>query len=681
VKVFIVLTGGFGNIGDAVIRRVALSWVRGLGEVHAFVGSAPDRWLDQLGIQEGDRVYSAARQGAWLRALLAAGPDAALVWEPGEVSLDRGAIPRELRFWVLTVLARARGVTIVRLPRSVRRPGRVASAIHRASCRLSEVVLWRDSVSQRLMRVGETVPDVGFAEAAGALQAAESQSPRGRLTVSIRGTRPLPSDAWFEGIRSAAVELGLSVSVVAQVREDVERAAVVAERLGGEHLAWGERSDLDQEAFVRGVYRESALVVSDRLHVLVLALAEGAAIAEIVPSPARKIAQHLEVAGIEGVSVDASALDARAVAAAAVERAARRERLAFRAQVSASWLGLVRRQVRAALRRVGAPRVLLSMPGPDGTTRFVDQLSRHALVRYRYFSWLTALFGRFEVFHVHWPEFLVRGPGGAVRHLLAGALLDRLRRRRIPIVRTVHNVRPHAPGDARERRFLERVDRMTTLAIALNPVTPTPEGVPTELILHGDYREPFDGLPRSEPVPGRLLAFGRIEPYKGIGELVGAFRELAQGGSAAGPDRWTLRIVGAPSGSMREQLRRVFESDARVSGILRFVDDATLVAEVTAADRVILPYLSMDNSGAILVALSLGRQVIVPRTSVNEWLAAGVGPGWVVMYDGELTASTLGEVLRSLPPRPTTPPDLRGRDWMTVAERHSEAYRRAISLL
>jgi len=684
VKVFIVLTGGYGNIGDALIRRVALSWVRGLGEVHAFVGSAPERWLEQLGVEEGDTVYSAARQGDWLRAMLAAGSDAALVWEPGEVSLDRGSIPRELRFLAMTVLARLRGVTIVRLPRSVRRPGRVAAAIHRAACRLSAIVLWRDTASRGVMRVGDTVPDIGFAEAEHAVETAEAFPERRRLTVSIRGTRPEPAAAWFEGIRAAAAELGLEIAVLAQVREDIERAELVAARLGGEHLAWGERSDLDHEAFVRSVYRESALVVSDRLHVLVLALTEGAAVAEIVPEPARKIAQHLAVAGLDGVSFDASEMNASAIAAAAVAQTARRLELVSQAQTAARRLGAVRRRVRECLQRVGAPRVLLSMPGPDGTTRFVDQLSRHARVRYRYFSWPTALLGRYDVFHVHWPEFLVRGRGGALRRALAGALLRRLRRRRIPVVRTVHNARPHAAGGPAEERFLERVDEQTALAIALNPVTPTPPGVPVDLILHGDYLEPFGTLAHSAPVPGRLLAFGRIEPYKGIGELVRVYRAMtavdaSAPAEASGPTpNWTLRIVGSPTQGMREELTQFFESSETISGILRFVDDATLVEEVTAASCVILPYLAMDNSGAILVALSLGRQVIVPRTGVNEWLAEQVGPGWVVMYDGQLTAELLAELLERLPAPPAVRPDLSGRDWETVAERHLQAYRVAL---
>lgn len=73
----------------------------------------------------------------------------------------------------------------------------------------------------------------------------------------------------------------------------------------------------------------------------------------------------------------------------------------------------------------------------------------------------------------------------------------------------------------------------------------------------------------------------------------------------------------------------------------RYVDDPTLAREVSSAELVVLPYRDMHNSGTLLLALSLARPVLVPRTPNNVAVAAEVGPGWIFMYDGELDAGVI----------------------------------------
>ncbi len=78
--------------------------------------------------------------------------------------------------------------------------------------------------------------------------------------------------------------------------------------------------------------------------------------------------------------------------------------------------------------------------------------------------------------------------------------------------------------------------------------------------------------------------------------------------------------------------------DARIAHHLEHVPDDDLAAEVAHAQLVVLPYREMHNSGAVLLALSLDRPVLVPRNEVTDALAAEVGPWWVQRYDGELDA-------------------------------------------
>lgn len=324
-----------------------------------------------------------------------------------------------------------------------------------------------------------------------------------------------------------------------------------------------------------------------------------------------------------------------------------------------------------------AVTVLLSLAPPDGTTRYVVQLTegKAAETRYRYFSWWTALLGRYDVFHVHWPEQLVRANNPVARmakRVLFRLFLMRARWSRIAIVRTLHNLHPHEAGDAAEVRLLARLDAVTDLSIRLNATTPMDErkGV---TILHGHYIGRYPGAAPQPSLPGRLLYFGLIRPYKGVERLLDVFKSIESGAMS-------LRVVGSPTPELRHLIEGACTEDCRITSRLEFVPDTILASEIYQAELVVLPYKEMHNSGAILVALSLARPVLVPRSPTNELLAQEVGPGWVIMYEGELDQGILLEAIQQVRSAGRTAvPQLSDRDWSVVGQKHYAAYKQAIS--
>ncbi|HEX5858457.1 MAG TPA: glycosyltransferase [Microbacterium sp.] len=322
-------------------------------------------------------------------------------------------------------------------------------------------------------------------------------------------------------------------------------------------------------------------------------------------------------------------------------------------------------------------RVLHSLAPPDGTTKFVDQMTEGAPedVRVSYFSWKRALAGDYDVLHVHWPEFLLRARTGRVRlgkrqAMRATLLVTRLRG--IPIIRTVHNLHPHEVGSPAERRLLDRLDRRTTTFIRLNPTTEVEPWMSAVTILHGHYRDRFAQHPREPREDGLVLYFGIIRPYKGVERLIDVFTSRDRPGQR-------LRIVGSPTPELRERIAELAAPSANVSTRLAFVDDDELVREISRASLIVLPYAEMHNSGAALVALSLDRPILVPRTPSNSALAAEVGPGWVIEYDGELTDAVLTAAQEAVTRiDPASRPRLDGRDWDEVGRRHRDVYRQAI---
>jgi len=294
------------------------------------------------------------------------------------------------------------------------------------------------------------------------------------------------------------------------------------------------------------------------------------------------------------------------------------------------------------------------------------------------FSWRRALLGRYDVLHLHWPDVLLRGTSTLRtlgRRALVAALLVRLVLARTAVVRTVHNPAPHERGPAVERLLLAALDRCTALAVHLSPSTADAvrPGLPGVVVPHGHYREWYTAAD-VRPVPGRLLHFGLLRPYKGVDALLGAF--------SATPGDLQLRVVGHPSSpALAEELTAAAAADPRVALDLQHAPDDALAAEIAAAELVVLPYRSMHNSGALLLALSLDRPVLVPETSMTTALAEEVGAGWVLTHHGEVSAQHLQEALVAVRAAGRSPrPDLSAREWPAAGAEHARAYRRAVAV-
>ncbi|HWV48443.1 MAG TPA: hypothetical protein VN035_03220, partial [Microbacterium sp.] len=139
-RTFVSLTGPAGNIGDALIRRETLDWAAATGdELVAYTGDAPDAWLTQLGIPD-DAVVLRSKKSVpqWLRLLVTAPRHPVLVFEAGEIPLDRGNGLRELVFLAETIIVRLKGGVVVRPPRGIRAPSQPSLSIHRLATRLSQ---------------------------------------------------------------------------------------------------------------------------------------------------------------------------------------------------------------------------------------------------------------------------------------------------------------------------------------------------------------------------------------------------------------------------------------------------------------------------------------------------------------------------------------------------------------
>ncbi len=310
-------------------------------------------------------------------------------------------------------------------------------------------------------------------------------------------------------------------------------------------------------------------------------------------------------------------------------------------------------------------------------------------VRVDEYTPLRAL-GRYDVFHVHWPE-------STFNHTLVEALattgtllaaMDVLARRGARHVWTAHNLKAHEhrfpePERAFFQRFVRRLDGVIALSAAglaaVRERYPELRDRPGFVIPHHHYRGQYpDTITRAEarrrlglPETARVVLFcGRIEPYKNVPALAAAFGALDL------PEA-RLVIAGKPrTDALRRELEAFAARDARLLFHPGRVADDALQVYLRAADLVALPYRDILNSGSAILALSFDRPVLVPALGACAELAEQVGSEWVHTTP-QLDASALAtplEKVRALPER-TNGAQHEPRSPATVARATEASYR------
>jgi glycosyltransferase involved in cell wall biosynthesis len=230
-------------------------------------------------------------------------------------------------------------------------------------------------------------------------------------------------------------------------------------------------------------------------------------------------------------------------------------------------------------------------------------------------------------------------------HIWGLALQYAARRAGIRTILILHDAEPH-PGERRPlfdwlvRREVRSADRVVTFsnfvadrAIALNDMT---EARAIRLY-HPIFAFACEPKGRAAPAsPFRLLFFGRILPYKGVGMLLEAFALLR----AAGLD-CELRIAGrgeidAPEGAMAQPGLTVERG---------WVDPAAIADILNWADAMVLPYLEASQSGVI--AAAYGANLPVIATPVGG-LTEQVADGRTGLLAKGATAQDIADAIRTL---------------------------------
>ena len=334
-RVFVSTWGQNDNIGDSILRRGLLRTFQNIdgAELHVHLGRRDahpnkDDYVTAVGLDGSEKQYDTAP--GWLAGAVMgmARERSILVMPAGEIMLPDRFRPYWGWWNLLWVLGpRPRGGAAVQVGAGLRlstvgkkmehgtrqiRDHADVPPLERYARRKMPVIAWRDANTLKSFDVGEVAPDWAFGEgpdpSVDNLGPAPAQRPL--LAVTMRSDRDMLGEKSIALLREIAETHGLRIQVFSQVRRDREAMTKLAAVLhpGTEAILFGDQTHAEWEAQMRTMYRDSAIVVSDRLHALIIGATEGAIPLALSGWTIEKAVRMLAAGGFELPSQDPDAV-------------------------------------------------------------------------------------------------------------------------------------------------------------------------------------------------------------------------------------------------------------------------------------------------------------------------------------------------------------------------------------
>jgi glycosyltransferase involved in cell wall biosynthesis len=218
-----------------------------------------------------------------------------------------------------------------------------------------------------------------------------------------------------------------------------------------------------------------------------------------------------------------------------------------------------------------------------------------------------------------------------------------------PRVMTAHYILPPSPSRRQVSRAHRTFDRMdAVVAHSEHGAARLRDEVgmaasKVHVIPHGAF-DYLTRLPEEKPLPAELegaegpviLCFGLLRPYKGIENLLQAFRRVE------GAELW---IVGNPRMDVAPLRALAAAAPGRVRFVTRFIDDAEIPAIFRRADLLALPYLDAEHSGVLYTGLAFGKPMVLSAVGGFPEVAATGAGRLVLPGDTIALAAALAELV------------------------------------
>lgn len=293
-----------------------------------------------------------------------------------------------------------------------------------------------------------------------------------------------------------------------------------------------------------------------------------------------------------------------------------------------------------------------------------------------------------DVIHLHWLDRYDLPPGITVRSLRGARDLPRRALRRVAegaanaapayqvrrwwrlrrlfrqlahfqrqggrVAFTVHNLQPHEDAGRADhwgmREIIRRADVIhvhdSSTVAALEARFGPRRGV--VVAPHGHYLAAYPNEVTRAEARARLgladevfvfVCLGLLRPYKGLEELIPAFRALP------GADV-RLLLAGRPNeASYARKLETLAGDDPRIRLSPGLVPPEEVQVYLNAADASVLPYRQITTSGAALLAFTFGLPIVAPAIGAFPNLVAGARG---ILYDPDQPDGLAGALRQAL---------------------------------
>ena len=259
-----------------------------------------------------------------------------------------------------------------------------------------------------------------------------------------------------------------------------------------------------------------------------------------------------------------------------------------------------------------------------------------------------------DLVHFHWlhPYLLRESAAASIarssRFLVEVALL---KARGARIVWTIHNLVNHDGKHANIERwfsaqFAKKCDRCFVHSQAAADAAGKRFSIPPEklsVIPHGHYLNVYPNTisPSAAretlkvPADARVYLFlGRIEPYKGVFDLIDAFRHL--------PSDCHLLIAGKVADSaLLPELEEKIRENPQIHLHPKRIPDEDMQCFYKAADVVVFPFQKILTSGSLVLAMSFGKAVLAPQVPSLEEVVPVDGVIWFTPGEADSLADAL----------------------------------------
>ncbi len=291
-------------------------------------------------------------------------------------------------------------------------------------------------------------------------------------------------------------------------------------------------------------------------------------------------------------------------------------------------------------------------------------------------GWLRERAESLEAIHFHWPEMIWRSRNGQLGGPLRGLAslwrhLALAKKLGLKVFWTVHNIESHEGASWWDRRGYGLLSRWADLLIFLSPAVAEefvhryPTKASVVLSPHGNYKGAYPPPNPREQILKRwqlpadksiLCCVGYIRNYKGFDLAIQAVQKL---------DGQAHLVIAGPPGTHGVQLRSLFSSQDPITLIDRTLSDQEMSDVVHVSEGVLLPYKKISGSGALWLAWTLNRGVVVPELRYFQENCPQESPA-VEFFEANNVDSLAAAVAKFL----QTPAELRQTAAKELADRH-----------